>query len=123
MAMFLIFSAFGLLDLPTTVVVPNESVGGITCGGKGGVAVGEGVGVIVEVEVAVAVAVGVGAPVAVAVTDDVAVAVRVAVALGVAVDEVGAPNSTTKPSPIPPDAGWSTPGVVGRSCEEVVPPI
>src|SRR5579862_513794 len=123
--MFLIFSAFGLLDLPTTVVVPNESVGGITCGGKGGVAVGEGVGVIVEVEVAVAVAVGVDALVAVAVTVDVAVALGVAVAvgLGVAVDEVGAPNSTTKPSPIPPDAGWSTPGVVGRSCEEVVPPI
>jgi hypothetical protein len=71
-AVFLIFSVFGLLVLPTAVVVPNERVGGITCGGKGvAVAVGVGVGV--------AVVVGVGVRV------EVAVAVRVAVAVGVAV--------------------------------------
>ena len=65
-AVFLIFSVLGLLVLPTGVVVPNASVGGITCGGKG-------------------VADGVGVGVAVAVTVGVAVAVRVAVALGVTV--------------------------------------
>ena len=91
-AVFLIFSVFGLLVLPTGVVVPNDSVGGITCGGKGvavaeGVGVGVavvvevGVGVLVEVAVAVRVAVAVG----VAVCDDVEVAVAVALTVAVAV--------------------------------------
>ena len=54
LAVFLIFNAFGLLVLPTGVVVPNARAGGLTCGGEGtAVAVAVGVAVVVAVAVGV----------------------------------------------------------------------
>ena len=80
---FLISNDFGLLVVPTAVVVPSDRVEGI-CGGSGvALAVGVGVAVAVRVAVAVAVAVFVALPVAVGVAVAVTVAVLVAVAVGV----------------------------------------